>query len=565
MPHETAVERRAKWQKSVARNCDRVAPHKTAIVRCRARLVLFLPRIKRPTTINLMEIDIETEPLPTKAARVTEAAQAIKATAAPKAAEVTEATKATAAPKAAEVNSEGGLPPRKRRAVLSIMVTGTTAACITQSMLIAALPTIMAEFAIDASAGQLLTTAYIFTLGLISALTAFLMNRFNSKKLFLASMASFAIGCIAAIFAPNYPCLLVARLVQAGGAGICLPLVQLVALNVYPKSQYGRATSIVGMIIGFAPAVGPTISGFLIDMWGWRSMFWILGAIGIAVIVLTTISLPDVVKRPDHPVRFDLASTLLYLVGFVALMVGVSLVESSGSFPGVALIIIGAGVALLFVFARRQLRIPNPLLKLACFRNRTFAVSTLLVVLSHIAFMAPSIMVPLFVQDIQGQSATISGLTILPGAIMMGIMNPFTGRYLDKHGPHRLIVAGCTLIFAGTVAFACIPASVPEWVVTVLYGVRMVGISCLMMPMTAWACTTLSNDDLAQASAITTSFRQVFGSMSASLFITAMALTSQNALGVDLAGFDFSFWLQSAVPVIALVIGLFVLPKSKKG
>ena len=110
-------------------------------------------------------------------------------------------------------------------------------------------------------------------------------------------MASFAVGCAAAIFAPNYPCLLAARLLQAGGAGICLPLVQLVALNIYPKSQYGQATAIVGMIIGFAPAIGPTISGFLIDAWGWRSMFWMLGAIALAVMVLTVLLLDDVVRR----------------------------------------------------------------------------------------------------------------------------------------------------------------------------------------------------------------------------------------------------------------------------
>ena len=457
-----------------------------------------------------------------------------------------------------------GLPPRQRRVVLGIMVTGTTASCITQSMLIAALPSIMGEYAISASAGQLLTTAYIFTLGLISALTAFLMNRFNSKNLFLASMSCFALGCAAAIFAPNYPLLLAARLLQAGGAGICLPLVQLVALNIYPKSQYGRATSIVGMIIGFAPAIGPTISGFLIDAWGWRSMFWILGAIAIAVIVLTTFLLPDVVRRPDKPGKLDAPSTLLYLVGFVAVMVGASTLESQGGIGPFAFVPLFGGLALIGVFVRRQLRIDNPLLKLSCFKNRTFAVSASLVVLSHIAFMAPSIMVPLFVQDIQGQSATVSGLTILPGAIMMGVLNPFTGRYLDAHGPRRLIVVGCALIFAGTVAFALIPAGVPEWVVTLLYGVRSAGIACLMMPMTAWACSTLDVSELAQASAITTSSRQLIGSLSASLFIAAMALTSQNELGVDLSGFDFSFWLQCGVPVIALALGLFALPKADK-
>ena len=445
------------------------------------------------------------------------------------------------------------------------MVSGTTAACISQSMMIAALPAVMHEYGISASSGQLLTTAYIFVLGLISAMTGYLMNRFDSKKLFFASMASFAIGCAAAIFAPNYPCLLAARLLQAGGAGICLPLVQLVALNIYPKSQYGQATAIVGMIIGFAPAIGPTISGFLIDAWGWRSMFWMLGAIALAVMVLTVLLLDDVVRRPDHPGHFDLS------VGasvFRRLRAG----DDRGHHAGIRRVR-GRGLCCpacwwvrrgLAVFARRQLRVPEPFLRLQCFRDKTFAVSTLIVICAHMMFMAPSIMVPLFVQDIQGLSATVSGLTLLPGAIMMGVMNPITGRLLDRRGPRPLIVAGCATVLAGTVAFALIPASVPEWVVTVLYGIRVTGIACLMMPLTAWACTTLDPDELAQASAIITSARQLIGSLSASVFIAVMALTSQNALGVDLGGFDFSFWLQCGVPVLAFVLGMFVLPAKGK-
>ena len=439
-----------------------------------------------------------------------------------------------------------GLPLRQRRVVLGIMVSGTTAACISQSMMIAALPAVMHEYGISASSGQLLTTAYIFVLGLISAMTGYLMNRFDSKKLFFASMASFAV------------------LLQAGGAGVCLPLVQLVALNIYPKSQYGQATAIVGMIIGFAPAIGPTISGFLIDAWGWRSMFWMLGAIALAVMVLTVLLLDDVVRRPDHPGHFDLVSALLYSGGFVLVMIAATMLESGG-FVGAGFIApLLLGVAGLVVFARRQLRVPEPFLRLQCFRDKTFAVSTLIVICAHMMFMAPSIMVPLFVQDIQGLSATVSGLTLLPGAIMMGVMNPVTGRLLDRRGPRPLIAVGCVTVLAGTVAFALIPASVPEWVVTVLYGVRATGIACLMMPLTAWACTTLDPDELAQASAIITSARQLIGSLSASVFIAAMALTSQNALGVDLGGFDFSFWLQCIVPVLAFILGMFVLPAKGK-
>lgn len=448
--------------------------------------------------------------------------------------------------------------------VLGVMVAGTTAACISQSMMIGALPAVMSEYAISASYGQLLTTAYIFVLGLISAMTAYLMNRFNSKKLYLASLSCFVVGCAAAIVAPNYPCLLAARLLQAGGAGICLPLVQLVALNIYPKSQYGQATSIVGMIIGFAPAIGPSISGFLIDAWGWRSIFWVLGTTALIVILLTVFLLKDVVRRPDHPGHFDPASALLYAAGFVLVMVAATMLESGGAAGPEFLVPLVLGAVGVAAFVRRQLRIPNPLLKLQCFRDRTFAVSTLIVICSHMMFMAPSIMVPLFVQDIQGLSATVSGLTLLPGAIMMGVMNPVTGRFLDRRGPRPLIVAGCITVLVGTVAFAMIPASSPEWVVTVLYGIRATGIACMMMPLTAWACTTLQIDELAQASAIITSLRQLIGSLSASIFIAIMALTSQNASGVAIEGFDFSFWLQCAIPVVAFALGMFALPKVGK-
>ena len=147
---------------------------------------------------------------------------------------------------------------------------------------------------------------------------------------------------------------------------------------------------------------------------------------------------------------------------------------------------------------------------------------------------------------------------------MMGVMNPITGRFLERRGPRPLIVVGCITVLAGTAAFALIPASSPEWVITVLYGLRATGIACLMMPLTAWACTTLHPDELAQASAIITSLRQLIGSLSASVFIAVMALTSQNALGVDIGGFDFSFWLQCVVPVIAFVLGMFALPKAGK-
>ena len=417
-----------------------------------------------------------------------------------------------------------GLPKRQRTIVLAVMMSGTTAACISQSMMIAALPTIMHEYSVSASLGQLLTTSYIFTLGLISAMTAYLVHRVDSKKLFIAAMVCFVAGCAAALVAPNYPLLLASRLLQAGGAGIALPLIQVVALSVYPKSEYGRAMGLVGLIIGFAPAIGPTVSGFLIDFWGWRSVFVI----------------------------------------FCGIMLGTTVMESDAAFDPVSLAALAGGALALFVFARRQARIEQSLLKLSCFRNRTFAIATVLVMMSQMAFMVGSIMVPLFVQDVQGGSATVSGLTILPGAVLLGFLNPVTGRLLDRYGPRPLVAVGCAVLAAGTLAFAACDAGTPEWAITVLYGVRTVGVACLMMPMTAHACAALSLEDIAQGTAIITSFRQIFGALSSSALITVMALASSNELGIDVGGFALSFEVQAAVIVVGFVVGMAFLPRPQR-
>ena len=457
---------------------------------------------------------------------------------------------------------DSAMPKRRRTIVLATMMVGTFIASLSQSMLIAALPTIMGQFGVDATLGQLLTTSYIFTLGLISAMTAALIGRFNTKYLFMIAMTIFVVGCAAALVAPNYWFLLAARLLQAGGAGVALPLVQVVALSVYPKDQYGRAMGMVGLIIGFAPAIGPTVSGFMIDLWGWKSIFIILGSIVAIIIVVSAFALRDAAEHERE--RFDTLSAVLYTVGFVCFMVGVTAVESLGLGDIRAYIPSVLGAAALIVFARRQFVIDNPLLKLRCLRNRQFGIATVLVVVTQVALMVGAIMVPLFVQDIQGQSATASGLTILPGAILLGFLNPLTGRLLDKHGARPLIAVGCTLLIAGTLVFVKLGAGAPAWIVTVTYGIRIVGVACLMMPMTAYGCAALPSDDLAQGTAIMTSFRQIFGAIGSSILVAVMAGNAEASTGIDLFGFGVSFEVQAAIVFVGLVVGLAFIPHKRK-
>ena len=455
-----------------------------------------------------------------------------------------------------------GLPARQRALILGIMMAGTTAACISQSMMISALPAVMHEFLVGAELGQLITTGYIFTLGLFSAMSAYLVSKYDAKPLFLVSMVGFALGCIVAVFAPNYPVLLFARELQAIGAGIALPLIQVVALSVYPKSQYGRAMGLVGIIIGFAPAIGPTISGLIIDIWGWRAIFVILSALGAMVAALSAALLPNALRRPASHQHFDMLSAVLFVVGFAFVLVATICIEEAGQIVYAVLSFV-AGVALLACFARRQLLIPNPLLKLECFKRRNFSLGVALVILGQLSFLSASIMVPLFVQDVQGCSATVSGLVILPGALLLGFLNPVTGRYLDSHGPRPLLYAGCALLVVGTLAFVACDADTPVWVVTVLYGVRICGVACLMMPMTAYASKQLPAEDMAQGTAIITSSRQLISSLLSSALIALMAATSSNELGVDAHGFGISFTVLAVVIAAGCVAGALMLPKKK--
>lgn len=446
------------------------------------------------------------------------------------------------------------------------MVAGTASACISQSMLIAALPAIMRQFGVDATLGQLLTTSYIFTLGLVSALSAFLVRRFRTKPLFLAAMLSFLAGCIAALLAPDYWTLLAARLLQAGGAGVSLPLIQVVALSLHPKSQYGKAMGIVGLIIGFAPAIGPTVSGVLIDLFGWRSVFVALLCTTVPVVAVSVFLPNGIVQRAEEPPSFDAVSFAQYTVGFCACMAGITVAESLGLLEPACWLLMAFGALVLLFFSRRQMRSEDPFLKLACFRSPVFAVSTVLVVLAHMAFMSGSIMVPLFVQDVQMQSAALSGAIILPGALLLGFLNPLTGKVLDRIGALPLVAMGGIVLTAGTVSFVVLDPQASEVWVTVLYGLRAAGVACLMMPMTAYGCAALPKEDLAQATAMLTSFRQIFGSMASSVLIAVMATVSSNDIGVDAEGFEASFALQStilALGIAACFVLLFVHGRRK--
>lgn len=438
--------------------------------------------------------------------------------------------------------------------VLGVMLAGTFFASVSQSMLTSALPTIMHEFGINATLGQLLTTSYIYVLGIVAAFSAFLIVRCNVRWLFLGALGLFCGGCALSYLSTHYAVLLASRLMQACGTGVLIPLMQVIALELYPKEQHGHALGLVGLVFGFAPVVGPTLSGVITDALGWRTIFAILGIGALVSLAASAFAVRDVGRHEKTPL--DVPSMLLYTFGLVVFMVGVTGLEQFGFFDARAFGPTLAGVALVVVFAIRQTRIDRPYLKLSLFRNRTFATGVVFLVVAQTVMMSSALQVPLCIQEIHGYTPTESGLILLAGALCMPLLNPVTGRLYDRFGARLNGAVGFSLLFVGTGAFVFFSADVsPLWIAG-MYMLRMVGIAFVLMPMTAYCMTDLRGGDIPQGTAIVNSFRQICGSLGSSVMVAVVTLASPDASGVvdvSMAGFSVSFGTQALLAAVAFV------------
>ncbi len=435
-----------------------------------------------------------------------------------------------------------------------ILCVGSFFLCMSQSMTINALPSILQEFSINAGYGQLLTTGYIFVLGLISASSAVLVNRFSTKRFALLSFSSFVIGCVMAAISQDFTTLLVGRFLQAGGAGISLPLIQDVALAIYPIEEYGKAMGIVGLIIGFGPALGPAVGGPIIDLLGWRALFVILGSIVAIAVILTFFFVHNMTRY--LPTHFNVPSTILFCCGFTFVMIGLTQTEGIGIMAPSAWGSFVAGIAILTFYVWYELGSRNPLLHLKCFRSRRFTIDCVLIVFAQASMMIASIMVPLYMQGVQGSSATASGLAIMPGAILLGVLNPLTGRLYDRFGARPLALAGCLLLLVGTIAFVFCTPETSVLIIVALYGLRTIGIACLWLPLTADVCKALPPEETVQATAITTSMRQLFSAMLSTIFVSIMTVFTTDASGISNHGFDISFGVLSLLTLVMFAMAI---------
>lgn len=469
--------------------------------------------------------------------------------------------------------------PYNRSLLVVVLLIGTFCTVLNQTLLTTAFPALMKAFNISASSVQWLTTGFLLVNGIMIPISAWLINKFSSKRLYLTAMTIFLIGTITCFVAPNFSTLLIGRLIQAAGVGISMPLLQNIMLSIFPPEKRGSAMGMAGIVIGLAPALGPTLSGWIIDHYTWRDLFGMVIPIVILVLVLAFFLMKSVIQLSNPSI--DVLSAFLSTVGFGSLLYGFSSVGNDGwgSSKVISFLVIGVFVIGLFVW--RQLHLEHPFLELRVFKSPTFTIAAILSGVVNMAMVGAEMVLPLYIQNIRGESAFHSGLMLLPGALIMGLMMPITGAIFDKHGAKRLAISGMLILTAATLPFAFLTQETPIVMIVILYAIRMFGISMVMMPVTTSGMNALPMNLISHSTAVNNTFRQVASSIGTAVLISILTnVTKDNlpkasllkslplsykdqAINATLSGYHAAFFVAVIFGLVGFIITFF-LKNNKK-
>lgn len=448
---------------------------------------------------------------------------------------------------------------KNRSGIVAILIIGAFITSLAQMVLTSALPSIMSTFNVTTSSAQWLTTTYMLVLGIMIPSTAYLVNQFPIKGLFMTSMGLFLGGCIVSITANNFIFMVLSRVLQAIGAGIITQIVQVAMINLYPKEERGKAMGIYGFAIGVAPAIGPLVSGYIIDSFGWRFIFYILAIITILDMIFAVILLKSFME--NKPSKLEVISLILSSLGFGGLLIGVTNIGTYTIASQLAYIPILIGLISLVLFVIRQIKVEDPLLDLRVFKVRNFTISIILICIVYMAMTSATMILSIYIQSARGMSAMVPGIVMLPGSIAMCILSPITGNILDKYGLRKLAISGCIMLGVGTLGFSYLEETTSIAVLTIMYTIRMIGITFLLMPVTTWGLNELKQEQIASGSAINSTLRQISGAVGSSLFVTIMTVVANNSVKAtqvlaDIEGMTVAFKYATFVIVIAIFVSI---------
>ncbi len=447
--------------------------------------------------------------------------------------------------------SQSSISRSKHTAFIATLLTGTFSMSISQSSLSTAYPTFMKSFGLSASTVSWLTTGFMLVMSLMIPVSPWLLNNVGFKKLFQSIVALFAMGTVFCIWAPSFTVLMVGRLLEALAVGIIFPSYQTVLLTITPRAARGRTMGLAGLVMGSALAVGPIISGVLLSFFPWQALFALFLIVALAVLAASTVTITDVM--PKALSALDWLSVIL-AASFPALLYVLSEATHAGMNTALWTILIISVLAAVW-FTTRQLKMKKPLLELQVFKTSLFTKAVLMTGISYIALIVTTIVMPLYFQDVLKVSPLISGLSLVPAAVLLSLLNPRAGALLDKIGPRRVVTIGMSLIVIGFVLLGLLVGRMPLIVAIIGAMFTEAGNAFVMMPAVTAGANALPKALISDGTAVTTTIRQLLGSTGVAV-ATMILSTVQTATGSQNAGFTATFFAFALVGAVGLLLGL---------
>ncbi|QPQ30370.1 DHA2 family efflux MFS transporter permease subunit [Lysinibacillus sp. JNUCC 51] len=465
-----------------------------------------------------------------------------------------------------------------KKVLLTVLILGCFLSTLNQTLLNVALSNLMDVFSVSATTVQWLSTGFMLVNGVLVPITAYLMKRFSTRQLFISSMLFLLLGSIFCAVAPNFATLLIGRMIQAIGAGIIMPLLMSIVMFIFPPEKRGSMMGLIGLAIIFAPAIAPTLAGFVIDYYSWRWLF--IGIIPFVVIIIFMAMKYLINVSETAKPKLDVLSVILSTIGFGLILYGFSNAGSHGWDDKVVIASILVGIMITAIFCLRQIKSDDPLLNLSVFNNKLFTLTSIINIIVTMMMYADMILLPIYLQNGRGFTALDAGLLLLPGALVNAFMSPVTGKMYDRFGAKPLFIIG--LIFV-------IPSM---WVVTDLtettaYSFLIIrtiflriGLSFITMPLNTASLNALPKTLVTHGTAVNNTLRQIAGAIGSAVVITIFTAQTTNhaktllvetpnatAEGIrtlaSILGSSDAYYFMTILAIIAFVLTLFVPSKNK--
>ncbi|UNK20176.1 DHA2 family efflux MFS transporter permease subunit [Paenibacillus sp. N3/727] len=424
-------------------------------------------------------------------------------------------------------------------------------------------------FSISSSTVQWLTTGYLLTLGILVPVSGLLLQWFSTRQIFIVSLIFSIIGTLVAALAPSFEVLMFSRVIQAIGTGLLLPLMFNSILLIFPINKRGATMGLIGLVIMFAPAVGPSVSGLILEKLTWHWIFWVCLPFLILALVSGILYMQNVstITKP----KIDILSIILSSIGFGGIVYGFSSAGENGWGSTIVITMIIIGLAALTLFSLRQLKMDEPMLDLRVLKYPMFTLGLLAVFICFTVIMSTMILLPLYLQTGLALTAFTAGLVLLPGGVLNGLMSPITGRIFDKFGPRGLVIPGFAIMSIMLWIMSNVTIETPVSMVIVMHSILFIGVSMVLMPAQTNGLNQLPKNLYPDGTALMNTLQQMSGAIGTAVAITIMSasqkrymnnmtdLSDPSSIGASLtAGVQDSFIFTLIIAMVGLIISFFI-------